>query len=127
MTEKIIGVCIVTSVMCILLKQSGRGETALLLALSGSVYVLFSVFGEVRRIIAEVTLLSKNSGLDEGIFMTVMKITGIAAITGNGASLCRDSGESALAEKIELGGKIMILSVALPSIKALFEVISNLL
>lgn len=127
MIVKITGVCISAAVMCIIFKQLGKGEAALLLALSAGVYVLWALFGEINKIIGEITLLSEASGLDEGIFAAVIKITGIACITGNAASLCRDSGEGSLAEKIELGGKIIILSAALPSVKALFEVIADLL
>ncbi len=127
MIVQITGVCISAAVMCIILRQLGKGEAALLLALSAGVYVLWVVLGEINKIVEEITLLSEASGLDGGIFSGVLKITGTACVTGNAASLCRDSGESSLAEKIELGGKIIILSAALPSVKALFEVIANLL
>ncbi len=127
MILKIVGVCIVCAVMCVILRQAGRGEMAMVLALSCSAYVLFSIFGAVEKIISEVTLIADETGLDGGIFGTVLKITGISYLTQNGADLCRDSGESALSDKIELGGKIMICLVALPSVKALFEVIADLL
>ena len=78
-------------------------------------------------VIGEISELSESAGLDGTVFETVMKITATAYITQNGASLLRDCGEGALSEKVELGGKVIILASALPSVKALFEVIVGLL
>ena len=127
MTVKILGVCIISAVMCLLLKEARRPEAALLLALSASVYVLLALIEPVVAVIREISELSERAGLDGTLFETVMKITATAYITQNGASLLRDCGESALSEKAELGGKIIILAAALPSVKALFEVIVDLL
>ena len=37
--------------------------------------------------------------------------------------LCRDAGESGMGEKIELGGKMMMLSLALPVAASLLEAV----
>ena len=44
-----------------------------------------------------------------------------------GAQLCRDAGESGMGEKIELGGKMMMLSLALPVAASLLEAVCGLL
>lgn len=127
MSARIIGICVVSAVMCMVLKEARRPEAALLLALSASVFVLIELIGPVRTVIEEITELSESAGLDGTVTETVMKITAVAYITQNGASLLRDCGEGSLSEKVELGGKIIILASALPSVKALFEVIVDLL
>lgn len=127
MIAKILGVCVICAVFCVMLKQWGRNDAAIMLALAGSVYALTAIFSALAQIVDEVKMIAEEANLDNGIFVTVLKITGIGYITQNAASLCRDAGEGALSEKIELSGKIMICMISVPSVKALFEVISNLL
>ena len=127
MILKISGICILGSVMCILLKQSGKGELALLTALSASIYILFISFSTLSEIVSNLKRMVENSGLDSGVFKTIMKITGIAYITQTASELCRDAGESALSGKVELGGKLLICAYGIPMVSALFEVITDIL
>ena len=61
-------------------------------------------------------------------FITLLiKITGIAILTEFAVSICKDSGESAIANKIDLGGKIIIISISIPIITALLELVINIL
>ena len=56
-----------------------------------------------------------------------MKITGIAFLTEFAVSICKDSGESAIASKIDLGGKAIIIGMSIPIISALLELIIKIL
>ena len=57
----------------------------------------------------------------------ILKITGIAILTEFGVSICKDAGEAAIASKIEFGGKIIIMSISIPIISALLEVITTII
>ena len=59
--------------------------------------------------------------------MLLIKITGIAFLSEFAVSICKDSGESAIASKIELGTKIIIISMSIPIISSLFEIILSVL
>lgn len=48
-------------------------------------------------------------------------------LTEFAVSICNDSGESAIANKIDLGGKIIIISISIPIIVALIELIISIL
>ncbi len=127
MIIKVIGICIICAIASLLLKEAGKGEISLLIGLSCTVYILYLTFGWLEDILNEISSFAKDTGIEEGIFLTVMKITGIAYITQSASALCYDAGEGALAGKIELGGKIMICASAVPAIKALFVVIAGIL
>jgi stage III sporulation protein AD len=58
---------------------------------------------------------------------TILKIIGIAYIAEFGAQISKDAGQGAIASKIELGGKILILAMAIPILTALIETILGLL
>lgn len=127
MILKVAGICILGSVMCMFFKQILRGEWALLTALAISTYVLFITFSEVSGIIETLKSLAEKTGLDTGIYKTVIKITGIAYITQSASELCKDAGEGALSGKVELFGKVLICASALPAVSALMRVISDMI
>ena len=52
---------------------------------------------------------------------------GISILTEFAVAICKDSGENAIASKIDLGGKVIILSFSIPIITALLETLLNLL
>ena len=54
-------------------------------------------------------------------------MTGIAYLSEFAVSICKDSGENAIASKIDLGGKVMIISMSIPIISSLLEVILKLI
>ena len=56
--------------------------------------------------------MAQKANLDSIYITTVLKVIGIAYIAG-GSQICKDSGEGAIASKIELGGKILMV-LALP-------------
>ena len=57
----------------------------------------------------------------------LIKITGIAILTEYTVSICKDSGESAIASKVDFGGKIVIMSMSIPIISSLLETIIKVL
>ena len=42
-------------------------------------------------------------------------------------SICKDAGESAIASKVDLGSKVIIMSMSVPIMSSLLEVILNIL
>ena len=57
----------------------------------------------------------------------LLKITGISILTEYAVSICKDSGESSIATKIDLGGKIIVISMSIPVISTALESLTKLL
>lgn len=51
-------------------------------------------------------------GLNSDYIMLIFKVVGIAYIIQLAAQICTDAGESAIASKVELAGRVMILLAA---------------
>lgn len=58
---------------------------------------------------------------------TILKIIGIAYIAEFASQITKDAGQGTIASKIELGGKIVILAMAVPILTALIEMILNMI
>lgn len=77
--------------------------------------------------IALISELAENANIHIVYLQTILKIIGIAYIAEFGAQIAKDAGQGAIASKIELAGKIFILVLAIPIIKAVIEMIIALL
>ncbi len=58
---------------------------------------------------------------------TILKIIGIAYIAEFAAQITKDAGQGAIAAKIELSGKILILAMAIPILTVMIETIIKLI
>lgn len=58
---------------------------------------------------------------------TILKIIGIAYIAEFAAQITKDAGQGAIASKIELAGKILILAMAIPILTVMIETIIRLI
>ena len=70
---------------------------------------LYGVMEGLREIVSE-------TGIEIKYFTSVLKVVGVAYITQFGSEILKDSGENAIALKLELAGKIFIMSLTLPII-----------
>ncbi len=68
-----------------------------------------------------------NSNKYGGYFKVMLKGLGVAYLSCIGGDICRDSGESGLASRIELAAKLEIFVIALPLVKSLIELSENIL
>ena len=56
----------------------------------------------------------------------MLKIIGIGYLVEFSANVCRDSGNSSIADKVIIAGKMMIFIISLPIITNLFDLVLDL-
>jgi len=117
---------LVTTIIIVTVKQQ-RPDIALLISLAGGTVILTFVVSSLSVVIETISNLFNKSNMDSVYITTILKVIGIAYLADFGAQLCKDAGESAIAAKIELGGKILILLLAIPILTALMELILKIL
>ena len=123
---KIIGVGLTAAIIIIILKQY-KPEFAIYASIIAGTIILFMVMDKLSAIINILQSLASKTGTGSTFIGILLKITGIAILTEFAVSVCKDSGETAIASKIDLGGKIIIISISIPIITALLELIINIL
>lgn len=123
---KIIGVGIVAVIINIILKQY-KPEFVIYVSIITGVIILFLVMDKLSGIINLLTSLSNKASINTQFLGLILKITGIAILIEYGTSICKDSGETAIASKIELGGKVVIIAMSIPIIQVLLETIIKIL
>jgi len=123
---KIIGVGLIALIIIIILKQY-RPEFVIYVSIIAGVIILILIMDEVSAIIDLLTSLSNKTVINNEFLVLLIKITGIAFLTEFSVSICKDSGETAIANKIDIGGKVLIISMSIPIIASLLETIIKIL
>ena len=123
---KIIGVGLVALISIIIIKQY-KPEFAIYISIISGVIILYMIIGELSKIINLLQSISDKSGISTKFLSLLLKITGIALLTEFAISICKDSGEGAIASKIEIGSKVIIVSMSIPIISSLLEVVLKLI
>lgn len=99
---KIIGIGLITLIITIILKQY-RSEFAFMAVLIGGAIILFMSMETLVNIIDFIKSL--NNQYNSAFISVLLKITGISILTEYAVSICKDSGESSIANKIDLRWK----------------------
>lgn len=112
--------------LSILLKQY-KPEYAFAVSLSAGIIIFLYVLPTLSSLFASVNSFTGKAKINTVYIKTALKIMGLSYITQYSAELCRDAGENALASKLEMGGKIVMLGASLPIAEALFNLIEGIL
>ncbi len=123
---KIIGVGLTALIVIIILKQY-KPEFAVYVSIIAGVIILVMMMDKLAAVVNLLTNLTNKTGTGNAFLKILLKITGVAILTEFAVSICKDAGETAIASKIDLGGKIIIISISIPIITALLELIINIL
>lgn len=123
---KIIGIAFLAVIIILILKQY-RPEFAMYVSILAGTLIIFLSIGKLDGIIQLLNTIA-NSTSGNGQFLGVLlKITGIAFLTEFAVSVCKDSGETAIASKVDLGGKVIIVAISVPIISSLLETVMKVL
>ena len=123
---KIIAMGIVTTIAVLVVKPT-KPEIALLIGLAGSVLIFINLIDMLASVFNVFTLLVEKTGVSSELFASLLKIIGVGYLAEFSASICADSGNGSIAEKILFGGKIVILMLALPIFISILDIIMGLL
>ncbi len=126
MIIKIIGIGLVALIIIILLKQY-KPEFAIYISLLAGVLILLLVMDQLTQVISLLQSLASKASINSTFLAILLKITGIAFLAEFAVSVCKDAGEGAIASKIEIGSKIIIIAMSIPIISSLLEIILKIL
>lgn len=103
-----------------------------------TIYSFFVIIATVLvifiMIIAKLTVVFEFLGeiydqisYGKNFFPIIIKVLAVAYIADFTAQICKDSGEAAIAGKVELAGKVMIFYLAVPVLVAVMDLIGKML
>ena len=123
---KIIGIGLIALIIIILLKQY-KPEFAVYVSLIAGALILMLAIDKLAGIISLLQSLANKASINTEFLTLLIKITGIAFLSEFAVSICKDAGETAIASKMEIGAKLIIISMSIPIISSLLEIILKIL
>ncbi len=122
----VVAVVLISAVMILLVKKYSP-EYALVVTIVTSGTVLIFLAVALKEILGSITDIFDKSGLDKGVFKLVLKALGLCYLSEFASDVCRDFGQTSLASKVELAGKISIVALTFPLIGQILTAVTELI
>lgn len=125
---KLIAAIILTAVcaVIVIIVKDAHPEFSMILSLAaGAVLLLFAV-NTLEPYLSQINSITQKTGNTE-LFITALKAVGICVLSEFAANTCADFGQSSLAAKARLMGRIGLLILALPYAAKVIETAGELL
>lgn len=118
---KIVGIALIGAIFSLTVKQY-KQELAIFIALICGVILLSYTASGLTDIFSELETLTEKSGISSEYITAIIKITGICFISQFFSEVCRDSGQNAIASKLDIAAKVLILTLTLPIIRDFLDI-----
>ena len=116
----------IAAAMLVQTLRSTSPESAFELRVAVSVGLAAAVLSALLPVWTELEQLMQRSASGEWIVL-LMKSTGVCLVAQFAADCCRDAGENALAGRVEFAGRVAVLVLAMPLVRALLQWVDALL
>ena len=123
---KFVSFTIISLILVITLKDIKK-EMGLILSIVAAIMLLISSAEAITYVLNLLNSLIEKSGINRSYLEVILKVTGIAYIIEFTKNICTDAGESALGTKIEIAGKISIVTLTIPVMLSVIEQIVNVI
>ena len=123
---KIIGVAFITAI-CSMLVKSTKPELSFAVNTVGVLIILFQVLTKIPQISEFFARIGVLTGMENGMIKLLLKMVAIGYLTEFSSGLLTDFGSVALADKVVLAGKIMIILLSLPIFESLLKIMQAFL
>jgi stage III sporulation protein AD len=123
---KIAGLGLAAAVLAVFIKN-WKPEIALQVSLVAAVIIFLMVLPYLKAVVLMFQDISQQIGLESKYLSLVLKVIGIAYVAQFAAELCRDAGETSVASKIEFAGKVIIMTLSMPVVYNLLDVVSQII
>ena len=123
---RIAGVGLIAVAVSMLVKQL-KPEFGIYIPITAATVIFIYAISELCGIIDGLMQKLEQYGLSNEYMKVMIKSLGIAYTSQLATDVCRDAGENAIASKVELCGKIMILACAMPVMLSVLDTVNEVI
>ncbi|MBP1562179.1 MAG: stage III sporulation protein AD [Oscillospiraceae bacterium] len=120
------GLGIIAAAICVIIRKI-LPEGAFWVSIAAGVVILGAAVAMLAPSVKAFTDLSEAAGVDGEFAKILLKALAVCYLTTLCAGCARDAGESAIAAKLELGGRAAVAAISLPVFTRLAELITALI
>lgn len=123
---QIVAIGIIATILAVILKHQNP-QIAIHISIVTGLIIFLLIVTKLNYVVQFLSTLAEKVEIDLIYFTTILKVIGIAYIAEFGAQVSRDAGEEAIASKIELAGKVLIMVISIPVMSALLDLITKIM
>ncbi len=123
---KIIAIGLISCVAAMIVRPV-RSDFSIIIGIAGGLIIIAMIINYFTGIISTLKDIIGITGLNSSIYTILLKIIAIGYLIDFSAGICSETGNSWLGDKIILGGKVVIMVMALPIITNILNIIMELL
>ena len=123
---QVVATGVLSAVLAITIKKQSP-EIALIITIAATVLIFLMLLPMLTEVVGVLT--NVGTMLDGGMryVSLAFRVIGVAYMAELGASVCADAGETAIAAKIDLGGRVIIMVLAMPIVVDIVGVVVGLM
>ncbi|OJU13738.1 MAG: hypothetical protein BGN88_01755 [Clostridiales bacterium 43-6] len=121
----VVGLGLVSAVLVVLLRQY-KPEFAMPAGVLAAVVILLLSISASLPILDKIKETATKASINGDYIGILIKSLGVCYLTQFASDTCKDSGESSMASKIELAGKVAVMLLSLPLINQVLGVVTKL-
>lgn len=122
---ELLGIAITTVVLANIVKCYRPEIATVLIVVSGVIFLIY-ISGSVIKIFDYIREICDYTGISIIYIEVMFKVIGVAYMCEFVSAVCKDAGESSVAVKVDIAGKLVILSASIPVFKELISVIAQI-
>lgn len=119
-------IAITASILAVTLKNE-RPEMSMLISVVAGIMIFFVSSTYLRSVLNVINEITEKINVDLSFIEIILKIVSISYICEFSSQICKDAGEGAIASKVELAGKILILFTSAPVMLSLLELLTDII
>ena len=123
---KIVAIGLITCLATIIIKPL-KPDFSIFIAITGGIIILALIINYLTGIFDMFGSVIELTGLNSNLYGLLIKIIGIGYLIEFTAGICSDTGNGSLGDKVLLGGKIVIMVMALPIVTSILDIIMGIL
>ncbi len=117
---------VVIALLTVVVRQY-KAEYGMAVGVAGGILLLLLVIAQMSGMFDSIGGMIDRVGIRQEWLTLLLKALGICYVTQFASDCCRDAGETALASKAELAGRVAVVLLALPMLTQLLESIVDML
>ncbi len=121
-----IGIVSIAVVLLAIQFKSIKPEYGIFISVAGCVFIFIFLLSKLSEIVSLVDKLSDLTSVSKEYIKILLKITGITFISEIASDISKDCGYTAVANQVQIFGKVSILVISLPVFTELISKVGGL-
>ncbi len=107
--------------------KSVKSEYSTLISITACIVIFFFILTKLSVVMDVISVIKSYISIDDIYLGTLLKIVGISYIVQFSSDICKECGYGAIANQIQIFGKITVLVISMPIVLALLETVRVIL